>query len=231
MKNNYDLKTFEVSDDLVQALSLKIISELHEAIQTRGSAFLAVSGGSTPKKLFQALSKLDLEWSKVTITLVDERWVPPYEIDSNENLVREHLMQNKAKDAKFIALKNIMKKAIDGEVITLKRLQKIDHLDVVILGMGTDAHTASFFPHAHNLEKLLTTEDLCSATQASAKPKDRMTLTKNFLLSAKSLILHIEGESKKTVFDAASQSDDLYTMPIIAMMQQEKPTLEVYYAK
>lgn len=231
MKNSYDVHTFTTSDVLVEALSSRIVDDLAKAIQERGKAFLAVSGGSTPKKLFEALSDLDLEWHKVSITLVDERWVESYDANSNERLVRQYLMQNKARPARFIALKNMLVKAIDGVTVTTNRLKKIDAFDVVVLGMGADAHTASFFPHAQNLDTLLNTDDLCVATEATAEPKERITLSKKFLLTTSSLILHIEGEKKKAVFDMASQSDDVYSMPIISMMQQEKPTLEVYYAE
>lgn len=230
MKNNYKLHTFTSSDVLVTNLSLKILNDLQLAIETKGEAFLAVSGGSTPKKLFLALSQSDLEWSKVTITLVDERWVKPSHVQSNEKLVREYLMQNKASEAQFIGLKNNFAKATQGLSATSEALKKIPSLDVVILGMGEDGHTASFFPHAYNLKELLTTNERCSATEATAEPKERITLSKNFLLTASSLLLHIEGKKKKTVFERASQSDDIEEMPIVSMMQQTKPILEVYYA-
>lgn len=230
MKNNYKLHTFTSSDVLVTNLSLKILNDLQLAIETKGEAFLAVSGGSTPKKLFLALSQSDLEWSKVTITLVDERWVKPFHVQSNEKLVREYLMQNKASEAQFIGLKNNFAKATQGLSATSEALKKIPSFDVVILGMGEDGHTASFFPHAYNLKELLTTNERCSATEATAEPKERITLSKNFLLTASSLLLHIEGKKKKTVFERASQSDDIEEMPIVSMMQQTKPILEVYYA-
>jgi len=230
MKNNHKLHTFTSSDALVTNLSSRILNDLQLAIETKGEAFLAVSGGSTPKKLFLALAQSELEWSKVTITLVDERWVGPYHVQSNEKLVREHLIQNKASEAQFIGLKNNFAKATQGVAATAEELKKISSFDVVVLGMGEDGHTASFFPHAYNLEELLTSNDLCCATEATAKPKERITLSKNFLLTASSLLLHIEGKKKKTVFERASQSDDIEDMPIVSMMQQTKPTLEVYYA-
>lgn len=230
MKNNYDFNCFESSEELVKKLSLRIVDNINDAIKSRGEAVLAVSGGSTPKKLFQALSNMDIEWHKVTITLVDERWVNISDLNSNERLVKKFLLQNKAKRAKFISLKNVVVKAIDGVKITTNRLKKISKLDVVVLGMGLDAHTASFFPHVENLDEILSTDELCCATEASVEPKERMTLSKSFLLTANSLILHFEGESKREVFDLASQSSDVHEMPIISMMQQEKPILEVYYA-
>ncbi|MBU0719795.1 6-phosphogluconolactonase [bacterium] len=233
MKNNYKLYAFEDTEHLVSSLCERIVSDLKRAIDARGGACLAVSGGSTPKKLFERLSLADLEWDKVTLTLVDERWVNSYDENSNERLVYEHLIKNKAKSAKFIPLKNIVSRAKEGTEITQNRLKNIQSLDVVVLGMGTDAHTASFFPSKYEIEELenaLSTEDLCCATTATAEPTERITISRSFLLTASSLLLHIEGRVKKDVFDTACMSDDYLKMPIISMMQQEKPILEVYYA-
>ena len=230
MKNNYNLHLFQSSEELVAALSDTIVHALKSAIKQRGHATMALSGGSTPKKLFEKLSRADLEWSKVIVTLVDERWVDPSSLQSNENLIVDTLLQNNASFAKFIPLKNIAVEVEDGLLITRNRLKEIDKLDVVVLGMGGDAHTASFFPHAKGLENALNTKELCCATEATVAPYSRITLSRNFLLSARNLILHIEGEQKKKVFDLACGSEDVEEMPIISMMQQTQPKLEVYYA-
>jgi len=230
MKNNYNLHSFKSSEELVATLCENIVHALSDAIKQRGHAAIALSGGSTPKKLFEKLSRADLEWRKVIVTLVDERWVDPNLPESNENLIINTLLQNKAQSAKFIPLKNIAVNVEDGLLITRNRLKEIDKLDVVVLGMGGDGHTASFFPHAKGLENALSTEELCCATTANVAPYSRITLSREFLLSATHLILHIEGEKKKEIFDLACGSSDANEMPIISMMQQEQPKLEVYYA-
>lgn len=229
--NNFLFSEFDTAELLVEALANQIALKLNEAIKKKNKACLAVSGGSTPKKLFEKLSHKDLEWEKVVVTLVDERWVDVGSTDSNENLVKTHLLINKAKAASFIGLKNDATKASEGVVILEDSLHTVASLDVVVLGMGNDAHTASFFPHAKELKKALETKQKCCATTASVEPKERMTLSRSFLLSADFLCLHIEGEAKRAVFDNTTQSDDIDTMPIIAMMQQSKPLLEVFYAK
>lgn len=230
MKNNFNLHSFKSSEELVATLSENIVHALKSAIEQRGCAAIALSGGSTPKKLFEKLSTADIEWNKVIVTLVDERWVNPNSLESNENLIVNTLLQNNAQFAKFIPLKNIAVEVEDGLLITQNRLKEIDKLDVVVLGMGGDAHTASFFPHAKGLENALNTKELCCTTTATVAPYSRITLSRNFLLSATDLILHIEGEQKKKVFDLACKSCDVEEMPIISMMQQEQPKLEVYYA-
>ena len=154
MKNKFKMSAFDSSDELAGALSQKLGSILDSAIKNRGAASVAVSGGSTPKKLFEKLSKIDLDWSKVTVTLVDERWVDTDSSASNERLVKEFLLQNRAKDAKFIGLKNALSVSPEALMIVKAKLRNIDKLDIVVLGMGGDAHTASFFPNAKSSKSL-----------------------------------------------------------------------------
>lgn len=232
MANNYyALNEFDSKEKLVDALSKKIINDLAHAIESKGYATLVLSGGSTPKNLLSALSNIAFSWEKVRVALVDERWVDPTNSSSNQKLVKDYLLQNHATKARFIPLKNSAIRAKDAVVSLEVALHGLSHeLDVVVLGMGEDAHTASFFPHSSELEFALSTHDLCCASTAVQEPKERITLSRSFLLGAKNLILHIEGKVKKTVFLKAVKSDDVVNMPIVAMMQQKNPMLEVYYA-
>lgn len=232
VNNHYDLISFSNREILVKDLAEKIMSSLSQAIEDKGYATLVVSGGSTPKALFQKLSQVDFEWEKVRVTLVDERWVDASSDLSNEKLVRDNLLINYAKSARFYHLKTDGKYAKDSVAALSVTLEKLSHeLDVVILGMGLDGHTASFFPHSNELDFALSTDDLVCATTADVDPKERITLTRSYLLGTRNLILHIEGEKKKDVFLQAARSDDVRSMPIISMMQQELPLLEVYYAE
>lgn len=229
--NHFKLNEFASRSKLTDALAQRVATDLQEAIRRKGFATLVLSGGSTPIDFFKKLSLSAIQWEKVRVTLVDERWVDNDDASSNEKLVRENLLQNNAQKARFIPLKNDAIRAKDGVVgleVILKGLSI--ELDVVVLGMGLDGHTASFFPHAKELDFALSSNDLCCATTAVMEPKERMTLTRSFLLGAKDLILHIEGGEKKAVFDKASVCHDSANMPIVAMMQQEEPILEVYYA-
>ena len=232
MKSNYTWSAFDSKELLAQNLALKILHELSLAIEKKGYASVAFSGGSTPKKLFETLSRSVFAWEKVRVTLVDERWVDASSAQSNEKLIKDNLLQNEASKATFIALMSKEESAKDA----LEALQKtlhdsIEKLDVVVLGMGEDAHTASFFPNAPELEFALSTKESCCATTANAQPKERMTLSRHYLLQATTLILHIEGKNKKNIFMSATNSDDTTTQPIISMMQQTNPILEVYYAE
>ncbi|MEX2321186.1 MAG: 6-phosphogluconolactonase, partial [Saccharospirillum sp.] len=136
---------FDSREALTEALAGEILTRLKADIDTNGEAGLAVSGGRTPVALFQTLSQADLDWRKVTITLVDERWVEPDHDDSNEKLVRTHLLQNKAADARFIAHKTAAESPFEAESELNKALADLpDVLTVTVLGMGEDGHTASF---------------------------------------------------------------------------------------
>lgn len=228
---HFILNEFDSQGKLVDVLSKRIVHDLAFAVETKGYATLVVSGGSTPKNLLRALSNIQFSWEKVRVTLVDERWVEPSNANSNQKLVEDYLLQNYASKASFIPLKNNAMTAKAAQVSLEVALHGLSHeLDVVVLGMGEDAHTASFFPHSHELEFALNTHDLCCATTTIVEPKERMTLSRSFLLTAKNLILHIEGKAKKEVFQKAVTSDDTLNMPIISMMEQKNPILEVYYA-
>ena len=140
------------SESLVVDLSQKIGEILEEAIKNKGRAVLAVSGGSTPKPLFEELSLIDLDWSKVDLTLVDDRWVDSNHEDSNELLVRTHLIKNKAVNVNFLPLKNDAQTSKEGVTLSEKVLRNLNlPFDLVILGMGSDGHTASLFPCSEEL--------------------------------------------------------------------------------
>ena len=115
MESNYfDFKEFKSKESLVESLSKKIISSLSDAIEKKGFATLVLSGGSTPKKLLNRLSNISFEWEKVRVTLVDDRWVDATSEKSNEKLVRDNFLINKAKEARFFHLKTDGKFAKDS---------------------------------------------------------------------------------------------------------------------
>ena len=227
------LYRFESREALLDALVSRIAENIGDAVAERGSASLLVSGGSTPKALFERLSHVALPWEKVTVSLVDERWVDVTSSESNEHLVRTSLLQNRAQKARFIGLKTDHENAKEGVTECEKRLTALpSRPDVVILGMGSDGHTASFFPHMPNLGKAMDMQSgaRCIDALSPNAPHDRMTLTLPFLLTARNLLLHIEGEEKLRVFERAMGEGSIEDMPIRALLRQDKILLEVYNA-
>lgn len=228
-----DLFEFPSSALLVEALATRISDLLRDGIHRRGQASLAVSGGSTPIPLFAKLAEMDLEWNKVTVSLVDERWVEPEDRDSNENLVRTWLLRSKAEAARFISMKTPASTATQGEeaCAILQREIPIPY-DCLILGMGNDGHTASLFPGAKNLEAAvdLHSGKICMAMQSPAASHERMTLTLPAILNSRQLFLHLQGEEKKKTLARAREEGDAREMPILFILRQETTPLAVYWS-
>jgi len=227
------LHTFQSQEALIEVLSKSIIDRLHEAIEERGKASLLVSGGSTPKPLFIKLREASLDWEKVTVGLCDERWIPSSNEESNENLVKRYLLKDKASKAKFIGMYNEYTDIQTGEKSCSQKMkQALFPFDVVVLGMGNDAHTASLFPDNVQLEKAfdLDNEDLCIIIEPTTAPYMRMSLTRAAILSAKYIYLHFEGEEKLAVYGNVITGDDMYKMPIRSILNQDIKDIEVYYA-
>ncbi|RYV01712.1 6-phosphogluconolactonase [Shewanella sp. OPT22] len=226
-------KSFDDAGQLAEKLAEKIATLLQEAIDSRGKASLVVSGGSTPVQLFKLLNRKNIDWSDVYITLADERWVDADSDASNEALVKANLLQNKAASAKFTGLKNMFSTAAEGVQMANDRLQHFpDRFDVVILGMGNDGHTCSWFPCAEKaeLEHALTTSDDIAAVTPTSAPHERITFTQSRILSSRQIFLHLVGESKLTVYRQALENNDIYTMPIRAVLSQHKTPVDVYWS-
>lgn len=225
---------FQSSATLARQLADHLAQGMREALTARGRVCLAVSGGNTPVQFFQELSQRELDWSKVLITLVDERWVDETEKASNARLVREHLLKNKAAKAYFLPLKNIADNPVDGYIECENRLHElINRLDFAVLGMGTDGHTASWFPHSEELGKCLDegSNAWCCPVLDEPTGIPRMTLTWSMLTECRHLYLHFEGDEKKRVFTEAVEpaaSQNIAAMPVRTLLFQSQVPLSIY---
>jgi 6-phosphogluconolactonase len=224
---------FANAAELARNLADKVAASLSAAITTKGTAVIAVSGGSTPKAFFQELSTRDIDWSKVTITLVDERFVPADNPRSNHLLVAGNLLQNNAKAATFQPLYQAAASVEDAARLSTSATASIGNpFDVVILGMGGDGHTASFFPGGNNLAVALDpkTPRGVITMDAEGAGEPRLTFTFSSLQDAALLVLHIEGESKKDVLAKAEGAGDEADMPIRAILRRAASPLDIYWA-
>ncbi len=226
------LHTFETPEALHEALAIKVADDLAEAIEQKGYATLMVSGGNTPRPFFKKLSTEPVLWDKVRISLVDERWVSPDSDESNEQLVRTTLLTSDAKQATFYGMFHEGEDDQAQKRFNALLSDTLSPLDVVILGMGTDGHTASLFPKRPELTTLMdmSAGDLCGFCEAPSSPHKRFTLSLNAIASASHCYLHIEGEQKMAVYQKALDGDDIMQMPIRAVMQTCQTTLETFYA-
>ncbi|WP_076413849.1 6-phosphogluconolactonase [Shewanella sp. UCD-KL12] len=224
-------KSFDDKAALESQLADRIAKQLQEAVDTRGKASLIVSGGSTPLNLFMLLSNKNIEWSNVYITLADERWVDISSDDSNEKLVRAHLLKNKAVNAKFRGLKNMFSSPEEGCDMTIEQLANFPTpFDVVVLGMGNDGHTCSWFPCSKEIDAALSTDKLCIAVNPGAAPNPRLSLSKTAILASRQIYLHIVGEQKLSVYRQALENEDATSMPIRAVLGQHKTPVDVYWS-
>jgi 6-phosphogluconolactonase len=218
---------------LARALAGEIQVELQEAIAARGYASLVVSGGRTPVVLFNQLAGEKLPWNKVWVTLADERWVDVHDAASNEQLVRAELLQQQAATAQFIGLKNAAATPEQGADWTWRALSRIKRpFDVVLLGMGDDGHTASLFPDSPHLAQAMNTSlpPACVAMQAPVAPQARLSLNLNALLDARRIILHIQGDAKWAVYQAAKAHGPTAALPVRAVLHQQIVPIEVFWS-
>lgn len=225
------LHTFADSHALNQQFAAELTTILRNAIEARGAAYLVVSGGRTPQALFLQLSQAELDWSKVTITLADDRFLPETEQDSNERLVKASLLQHHAAKANFISLYAEFDSAEQAIPTLLQRVAALPTFDAVILGMGEDGHTASLFPCSAQIKQGLAQDaaDLL-AVQPTTAPYQRVSFSKVRLLNSRALFLHLVGESKLRVLNEAQSGTDELAMPIRAFIHHTDVELSVMFA-
>jgi 6-phosphogluconolactonase len=229
----HTLHSFENGPALAEALADKVAIALSESVASRGSATLAVSGGSTPKAFFEALSKKPLDWSNVSVTLVDERFVPADNPRSNHLLVATHLLKNEASEAEFIPLYQPEEDIETAATVATDAVSDVGTpMDVVVLGMGADGHTASFFPGGDHLEDALdlSLPPRVMTMEAAGAGEPRLTLSFSSIADAGLLIVHIEGAEKKAVLEKALGGTDEAEMPIRAVLERAETDVEIYWA-
>ncbi|QND51931.1 6-phosphogluconolactonase [Phyllobacterium sp. 628] len=227
------LNSFADGNALAEALATSVSEHLQAACDARGTAVLAVSGGTTPARFFKALSVKNLPWSKITVTLVDERLVPPDNERSNQKLVTDLLLQNAAAEANFVGLYNAAANADEAAKSAAGTIAKLSEpFDVVILGMGGDGHTASFFPGGDRLADAISTDQpaLVLPMQAEGAGEPRLTLTLPVIVKSRFVVLHIEGDSKKAVLEKALGDGAITDMPIRAVLRHQPINLEIFWA-
>ena len=215
--------TSNTSAELAISLATAIANCLQQELQQRPRVSLAVSGGRTPTAMFTALSQQPLAWDRVDITLVDERWVAEHEAGSNAALVRQFLLQNAAAAATFYPLYNGAASNAEGNKDCHQQLQSISRpVDVMVLGMGNDGHTASLFPKCPNLAQAMAEKNplLCAATTAPVEPVQRITWTGQQIHLAKHKFLHLVGNDKLDTLQEAMHLRSPSKMPIFAFLQR-----------
>jgi 6-phosphogluconolactonase len=226
-----DWHIFETRDKLAEAFATTIAETLQQAVAQRGTGFIAVSGGTTPAGFFRSLSNKEIDWKKVVVTLIDERFVPETSDRSNAALAHRTLLQNRAAQARFVPLYHTASTIEEGAEKASQVLKDLPWpLDVAILGMGGDGHTASFFPDATTLATLLEPSQTAFVLPVHAKSagEPRLTLPLARIEAAGRTAVHIEGTDKKVVLEAALEPTA--NRPISAVFRQGRKPVEIYWA-
>ncbi len=205
-----NLITYPDCDMMFIDLANKLAGELENALFHKERVSLAVPGGTTPGPVFDELCAADLDWSRVDVILTDERQVPPDHDRSNERLLRERLFVSRAEAASFVRLVP----EDDDASQEVERLSALLPIDVLVLGMGADMHTASLFPGSPDLPSALDrSAPPIMAVAASEGLENRITLTAPVLSSAISTHVLIRGDDKKAALEKA-QASGLLEAPI-----------------
>ncbi|MEX0970860.1 MAG: 6-phosphogluconolactonase [Paracoccaceae bacterium] len=215
---------------LMRDLAELVADQLRMALAAQPSATLVVPGGTTPGPFFEALSKADLDWKRVKVMLSDERFVPESSDRSNTALIRRLLLQSNAQNAQFVPI-TAPGSAPEDVIGTLREgIKAALPIDVLVLGMGADMHTASLFPGADQLAAALA-DDAPSlmAMRAPGAAEPRLTLTAPVLRAAKNIHLLLAGEDKKTALAAALLEGPVFDAPVRAILTAPNP-VDIHYA-
>ncbi|WP_439133993.1 6-phosphogluconolactonase [Pseudomaricurvus sp.] len=227
---------FESREALLNALYDDVMTCLSSDLQEKGQATALLSGGSTPGPLYERLSHADLEWSNIHVALVDERWVEPDHAASNEKLLKNTLLQNKAASAQFAGMKNAANTPFEGQSDCNRQYDVLPApYSVCLLGMGGDGHTASLFPHAEGLTEALDSQQLCAGILANKSEVTgdnlaRMTMTPFALLKSRKIVLLITGDDKWIVYRQARENSEILSTPVSVFLQQNDVDIDVYWA-
>lgn len=213
-------------DDLALHLAQHVAGRLRAAIRKTGTVTLAVPGGSTPAGFLCALGAMALDWGKVTVTLTDERWVPAGDPRSNQGMVAGTLLAGKASAARFVPLYcEGMDRASAMDVLSVRLAAVLRRLDVCVLGMGDDMHTASLFPGATGTADALRPD--CGFLVMPVDPPDggvpRITLTAPVFHAAGDVHLLIHGTAKQEALDRACATVAVPDAPIKCILDGPAP--------
>lgn len=198
-----NLIAYPTREALFAGLSAQIVNALRDDLRA-GLVTLSVPGGTTPGPVFDLLARSDLDWSRVAVLLNDERWVDADNPRSNTRLLRARLLVDRAAMARLVPLYAPTLWPEDAMQALAEGIAPHLPISVLLLGMGTDMHTASLFPGADRLvEALAPQAPILMALRSQAAGEPRITLTARVLAAARHIHILITGAEKRAALDRA----------------------------
>ncbi|NBQ68352.1 MAG: 6-phosphogluconolactonase [Nitrosomonadaceae bacterium] len=212
-------------ESLSQGFAEFAATALRDTLSRKPQATLVVPGGNTPRHYLSALAKCQLPWDRITVTLSDERWVDVNDAQSNEHLVKQHLMNHLPVNTPFVGLKTHHGNPFDAIETIHQRLDKLPlPLSLTVLGLGEDGHIASLFP---GMNPNLTDTHHCVAVAPPVAPSLRVSLSLKLLAESEQIVLVVTGESKRRLLDRVSKNPDS-KLPVVWLMRHAQATINIF---
>ena len=223
-------KDYKTADSLEKELLNSIETNIRISLKENNEALILLSGGSTPLSLYKKFKEINkIDWSKIKFGLVDERWVNNSSKDSNFYNISEALGGQITEKSTFIPL--VYDELNEQKNISQAKKANIEFLGkktIVILGMGTDGHTASLFPDNSKTEIAISqlTPNILENI-APVSPKNRITHNLKSIFNSKKVILYIKGQEKKNVLEKSK----IDLLPISYVINTLSTQVETFWTK
>ena len=206
-------------DMMIISLSNILAGEIVQALTGGDYVTFVVPGGTTPGPIFDTLSNVKLDWSRVNVMLSDERWVPQASPRSNTRLLIERLFVNEAQDAGYLPIYAAAKDPDEVTGILARAIEPRLPVGIALLGMGDDMHTASLFPGAADLAAALAPDaPILLPMRAPGDAEARVTVSARVLDGALSKHVLITGQAKRDALEKAQDIGDPMQAPILSVL-------------
>lgn len=219
-------RSFPDIESLSQSLAHHVETALQNTLSRQQQATLAVPGGNTPRHYLPALAKCNLPWDRIAVTLSDERWVDVNDEQSNERLVKQHLMNRLPANTHFIGLKTQHSDPSAAVGTVHQRLDALVPLSLALLGLGEDGHIASLFP---GMNPDLPSAHHCVAVEPPIAPSPRISLSLALLAESEHIALVVTGKTKRRLLDRLNEHPDP-ELPIVWLLQRARAPVMVFEA-